>query len=250
MKKYLIGLVSTVAVIAFVFSSNILQVNAQLITGSGQVISGLGQGTLTLTSTSPTSAGTTSLNITTATSSSLVLGVIRDSSNACKVNLNWNPVTGATGYNVYRTDNQQQPVYGPFLPSTTTPTVLAPVLFPPVSLTTSLNNTLTWGSVSNATSYNIYRSSDTGVTYGLVASTTATSITLGGYTNPQASYLYEVSAVNTAGESAKSPAVGVNSSISYTKPVASLDPRTQTASAWDAVKSVPGKILQVLFFWR
>ncbi len=68
---------------------------------------------------------------------------------------------------------------------------------------------LTWLASSNATSYNVKRSTTHGGPYGGLASVTTTNYTDTGLTNGSA-YYYVVSALNPAGESADSAQVGLS----------------------------------------
>ncbi|MED7821144.1 chitinase [Streptomyces chiangmaiensis] len=69
-----------------------------------------------------------------------------------------------------------------------------------VSATTSSSVSLAWNAVSGATGYNVYRSGTK------VAAVTGTSATVTGL-SPSTSYSFQVTATNTAGESAKSATV-------------------------------------------
>lgn len=97
--------------------------------------------------------------------------------------------------------------------ATTTPpttTVLVPVA-PAIANATASNggDTLSWGAVSNATGYNVKRSTTNGGPYTVVSNNQAgTNFTDTGLTNGS-TYYYVVSAVNSAGESSNSPAVSV-----------------------------------------
>ena len=88
-----------------------------------------------------------------------------------------------------------------------TPTNLA------VTGTTSNSITLSWRASAGATRYNVYRDD------GKVQSTAATSFTDGGLA-PSTTHSYSVSAVNSAGESARSGTVtGTTSAVPYSEQV-------------------------------
>ncbi|MCQ6554568.1 glycoside hydrolase family 18 protein [Streptomyces sp. C10-9-1] len=80
------------------------------------------------------------------------------------------------------------------------PVVPSPPATPSLGAVTTTSVGLNWGAVSGATGYNVYRDGTK------VQSVAATSATVGGL-SPDTAYQFQVTATNTAGESAKSPAV-------------------------------------------
>ncbi|MEU9774191.1 glycoside hydrolase family 18 protein [Streptomyces sp. NPDC047968] len=80
------------------------------------------------------------------------------------------------------------------------PVVPPPPATPSLGAVTTTSVGLNWGAVSGATGYNVYRDGTK------VQSVAATSATVGGL-SPDTAYQFQVTATNTAGESAKSPAV-------------------------------------------
>ncbi|MFG3380734.1 chitinase [Streptomyces sp. NPDC047999] len=80
------------------------------------------------------------------------------------------------------------------------PVVPPPPATPSLGAVTTTSVGLDWGAVSGATGYNVYRDGTK------VQSVAATSATVGGL-SPDTAYQFQVTATNTAGESAKSPAV-------------------------------------------
>ena len=178
--------------------------------------------------------------------------------NADNVNLNWDTVADATSYNVYRDSSLiASPTTGAFTDTaladgtylyevsavddagestskasvSTTVNNLAPSA--PTNLSASANGSninLTWDTVADATSYNVYRDSS------LIASPTTNAFA---DTNlADGTYLYEVSAVDDAGESTSK--ASVSATVNNTPPAA---PTNLTASVnqdnvnltWDKV---------------
>lgn len=80
------------------------------------------------------------------------------------------------------------------------PVVPPPPATPSLGAVTTTSVGLSWGAVSGATGYNVYRDG------AKVQSVAGTSATVGGL-SPDTAYQFQVTATNTAGESAKSPAV-------------------------------------------
>ncbi|WP_435600724.1 chitinase [Streptomyces sp. C10-9-1] len=80
------------------------------------------------------------------------------------------------------------------------PVVPPPPATPSLGAVTTTSVGLNWGAVAGATGYNVYRDGTK------VQSVAATSATVGGL-SPDTAYQFQVTATNTAGESAKSPAV-------------------------------------------
>ena len=150
--------------------------------------------------------------------------------NGSNVNLNWNTVDDATSYNVYRDSSLiASPTTNAFTDtaladgtylyevsavddageSTSKASVNATVNNEPPSAPTNLsasangsNVNLSWDEVSDATSYNVYRDSS------LIASPTTNAFT---DTNlADGTYLYEVSALDDAGESTSKASLSVS----------------------------------------
>ncbi|WP_432066912.1 chitinase [Streptomyces sp. C10-9-1] len=80
------------------------------------------------------------------------------------------------------------------------PVVPPPPATPSLGAVTTTSVGLNWGAVSGATGYNVYRDG------AKVQSVAGASATVGGL-SPDTAYQFQVTATNTAGESAKSPAV-------------------------------------------
>ena len=167
------------------------------------------------------------------------------SANADSVNLSWNTVDDATSYNVYRdssllasptttTFTDTTLADGTYLyevsavdaagESTSKASVSATVNNVPPTVPTNLsasangsNVNLTWNIVNDATSYNVYRDSS------LIASPTTTTFTDTALAD--GTYLYEVSAVDDAGESTSK--VSVSATVNNVPPAA---PTNLTAS--------------------
>ena len=178
--------------------------------------------------------------------------------NADNVNLTWDEVNDATSYNIYRDSSLiASPTTGAFTDTaladgtylyevsavddagestskasvSTTVNNLAPSA--PTNLSASANGSninLTWDTVADATSYNVYRDSS------LIASPTTNAFA---DTNlADGTYLYEVSAVDDAGESTSK--ASVSATVNNTPPAA---PTNLTASVnqdnvnltWDKV---------------
>ena len=162
-----------------------------------------------------------------------------------KVTLYWNPVAGATGYQVYRGStaitcpipSPQAPcsdtgltngttytytVYAvngggrssSSLPSSATPSNVAPPA--PTGVAATAQNqyvTLTWNPVLTATGYNVYRSSS-GAAATLIGSAVVNSYVDNGLTNDNGAYTYTVAATNTIGAGAQSTASSATPSAS------------------------------------
>ena len=168
------------------------------------------------------------------------------SANADNVNLTWNTVDDATSYNVYRDSSLLESTTtntftdttladGTYLyevsavddagESTSKASVSATVNNEPPSAPTNLTATvngsnvnLTWDAVADATSYNVYRDGS------LIASPTTNAFT--DTTLADGTYLYEVSAVDDAGESTSK--ASVSATVNNEPPTA---PTNLTASA-------------------
>ncbi|MGC0419449.1 fibronectin type III domain-containing protein [Embleya sp. AB8] len=159
-------------------------------------------------------------------------GLAAGTPTATSVPLSWSAVAGATGYNVYRDGVLAQSVTGTSttvtgltqattytfqvsatnsagesarstaVPATTTGVVELPSV--PTGLTagtaTSTTVPLSWSAVPGATGYNVYQNG------AKVQSVTGPSATATGLT-PATAYTFQVSATNSAGESARSAAV-------------------------------------------
>ena len=152
------------------------------------------------------------------------------SANGSNVNLSWDEVSDATSYNVYRDSSLiASPTTNAFTDtaladgtylyevsavddageSTSKASVSATVNNEPPAAPTNLtaaangsNVNLTWNTVTDATSYKVYRDS------GLIASPTTNAFT---DTNlADGTYLYEVSAVDDAGESTSKASITVS----------------------------------------
>ena len=149
------------------------------------------------------------------------------SANADNVNLTWNTVADATSYNVYRDSSLLESTTtntftdttladGTYLyevsavdaagESTSKASVSATVNNVPPTVPTNLsasvngsNVNLSWDAVNDATSYNVYRDSS------LIASPTANAFTDTALAD--GTYLYEVSALDAAGESTSKASV-------------------------------------------
>ena len=165
--------------------------------------------------------------------------------NTNNVNLSWDAVADATSYNVYRDSSLiASPTTNAFTDtaladgtylyevsavddageSTSKASVSATVNNEPPSAPTNLtaaangsNVNLTWNIVNDATSYNVYRDSS------LIASPTTTTFTDTALAD--GTYLYEVSAVDDAGESTSK--VSVSATVNNVPPAA---PTNLTAS--------------------
>jgi fibronectin type 3 domain-containing protein len=162
-----------------------------------------------------------------------------------KVTLYWNPVAGATSYQVYRgstvitcaVPSPQAPcsdtgltngttytytvhavngsgTSASSLPSLATPSNAVPPA--PTGVTATAENqyvTLSWNAVTTATGYNVYRSSS-GVASTLVGSALITSYVDNGLTNDNGAYTYTVTATNSIGEGTQSSAASATPSAS------------------------------------
>ena len=176
-------------------------------------------------STSKVSVSATVNNVPPAAPTNLTASV-----NTNSVNLSWNTVADATSYNVYRDGSLiASPTNNAFTDtaladgtylyevsavddageSTSKASVSATVnnIPPaaPTNLTASANGSnvnLTWNTVDDATSYNVYRDSS------LIASPTTTTFTDTALAD--GTYLYEVSAVDDAGESTSKASITVS----------------------------------------
>ena len=176
-------------------------------------------------STSKASVSTTVNNVPPSAPTNLTASVNQDN-----VNLTWDTVTDATSYNVYRDSSLiASPSTNAFTDtaladgtylyevsavdeageSTSKASVSATVNNEPPAAPTNLsasangsNVNLSWDTVNDATSYNVYRDS------GLIASPTTNAFT---DTNlADGTYLYEVSAVDDAGESTSKASLSVS----------------------------------------
>ena len=204
-------------------------------------------------STSKASVSATVNNIPPAAPTNLTASVNQDN-----VNLTWDTVTDATSYNVYRDSNLiASPTTNAFTDtnladgtylyevsavdnageSTSKASVSTTVNNVPPSAPTNLtasvnqdNVNLTWDTVTDATSYNVYRDSS------LIASPTTSAFTDTALAD--GTYLYEVSAVDDAGESTSK--ASVSTIVNNTPPAA---PTNLSATAngsnvnltWDTV---------------
>ena len=178
--------------------------------------------------------------------------------NGSNVNLNWNTVNDATSYNVYRDSSLiASPTTNAFTDTTLadgtylyeisavdgagestskasiSATVNNAALAAPTNLTASANGSnvnLSWDTVADATSYNVYRDSS------LIASPTTNAFTDTALAD--GTYLYEVSAVDDAGESTSK--ASISATVNNEPPSA---PTNLTATVngsnvnltWDAV---------------
>ena len=204
-------------------------------------------------STSKASVSTTVNNVPPSAPTNLTASVNQDN-----VNLTWYTVTDATSYNVYRDSNLiASPTTNAFTDtnladgtylyevsavdnageSTSKASVSTTVNNVPPSAPTNLtasvnqdNVNLTWDTVTDATSYNVYRDSS------LIASPTTSAFTDTALAD--GTYLYEVSAVDDAGESTSK--ASVSTIVNNTPPAA---PTNLSATAngsnvnltWDTV---------------
>ena len=175
-------------------------------------------------------------------------GVKATAAGSGKVTLYWNPVAGATGYQVHRGSTVITcPVPSPqapcsdtgltngttytytvravngggtsasSLPALATPSNVVPQA--PAGLAATAQNqyvTLAWNAVVTATGYNVYRSSS-GVASTLVGAALITSYVDNGLTNDNGAYTYTVTATNAIGE-------GTQSSPASATPSASIIP--------------------------
>ncbi len=206
-------------------------------------------------------------------------GVTGAITSATSVTITWPAVSGATGYNIYYSTSQNVSVStgtkvgGVTSPSTvtglTTGTpyffivtatalgVESPASSPAVSVTPnalpaapggvtampgSASDTVAWTAVANATSYNIYWSTTTGVTTG-------TGTKISGVTNPFAhspltngtAYFYIVTAVNSAGEGPASSQVTATPKAALAAPVVTaVLGDTHNTITWPAVAGAAG----------
>lgn len=127
---------------------------------------------------------------------------------------------------------------GNFYPENVPPAPAAPVA--PAGLTAvggADRVTISWNSVSNATSYNIYYSTSTGVTTstGTKISATASPYVHTGL-NAGTTYYYVVTAVNSAGESSASAQVSASTSV--TPPLPSVPAAPANVQATGGTKQV------------
>ncbi len=184
------------------------------------------------------------------------------------VTLNWTASSGATSYNVKRSTTSGGPYTTIGSPSSTfasdssvtngityyyvvsaansagesanssevSATPAAPAPGTPGSLTASAGNgavSLAWNTASNATGYNLKRSTSSGGPYTTVASVTSTSITDSSLANGT-TYYYVVSATNGSGESANS----AQASATPSAPVPPASPTGLAASPGNAQVSL------------
>ena len=192
-----------------------------------------------------------------------------------QVSLSWTASTGAASYNVYRsTSSGTETSYKTGLTSTTlsdtgltngtayyykvtavnatgesvksneaSATPAATVMIPaaPTNLTATAGNaqvSLAWTGSTGATSYNVYRSTATGTETSYRTGLTTTSLTDMGLTNGTA-YFYKVTAVNTAGESAKSTEASATPTAGGTLQQLLLNPGFESgAASWTATSGV------------
>jgi fibronectin type 3 domain-containing protein/cytosine/adenosine deaminase-related metal-dependent hydrolase len=174
-------------------------------------------------------------NATTATLA-IPTGFSATTASTTQINLTWDAISGATGYNVYRSDTLSGTYSSIATPSSAsyndtgrTPgntyfykvkatnaggeSALASIVYetalsttPANFLATTASTTqinLSWDGSSGATSYRIYRSDTSGGTYSSIATPSITSYSDTGRT-PGATYYYKIIAVNAGGNSAES----------------------------------------------
>ena len=214
--------------------------------------------------------------------------ITADDWSAGREQIEWNPVAGATGYNIYRSASSngtytkifniagtyyyETPGQGTFYykvtavnakgesakssavsittiagpggttatstsSTSTTPVLTVPTAPSTPTAVTAISNSLTWTPVTGVNGYIVYRSVANGA-YTAIASTTVAS-----YVDNQpgqGNYSYEVTALNSVGESAKSLPLGVNTSVSYTRPIALKGSFVGSllASVWSAFSSL------------
>jgi len=171
---------------------------------------------------------------------------LRVTINTSSIYVEWSSVTSANGYYIYRSTNSSSGYSKVGTSSTTSYTdynassgttyyyavsaynssgespkssyASAIALSAPTGVTATASNTASniyveWSSVSGATRYNIYRSTNYSSGYGLVGTSTTTSYTDTGL-SPGATYYYKISAQNSSGlESSQSSYV---SATTYT----------------------------------
>jgi fibronectin type 3 domain-containing protein len=184
-----------------------------------------------------------------------------------QVSLSWNTSTGATSYNVKRSNTSGGPYTKISSPTTAsytdtgltngtpyyyivtavnsagesaassqaTATPTTPVTIPaaPTDLQATAGNTqvsLTWSASAGATSYNVKRSTTSGGPYTKISSPEATSYLDTGLTNGTP-YYYVVTAVNSAGESPASSQATATPTAPITIPAAPTDLQATAGNA-------------------
>ena len=192
-----------------------------------------------------------------------------------QVSLAWTGSTGATSYTVYRSNSSgTETSYRTGLTTTSltdtgltngttyfykvtavnatgesaksneasaTPVATITVPAAPTGLTATAGNaqvSLAWTGSTGAATYNVYRSTATGTETSYKTGLTTTSLTDTGLTNGT-KYFYKVTAVNTAGESAKSTEASATPTAGGTLQQLLLNPGFESgATVWTAASGV------------
>jgi uncharacterized repeat protein (TIGR02543 family) len=164
--------------------------------------------------------------------------VSTESTTTTSISLSWSAVSGATGYNVYRSNTSTDTYTQVGSPTSNTytdtgldtgrsysykvsarsdagegvgSTAVSTYTLPAapsnlaVGTVTTTSIPLSWWSVSSVTGYRVYRSESSTGTYTLIASPTSSSYTDSTGTAANTTYYYKVSAYNSGGEGEKSP---------------------------------------------
>ena len=200
-------------------------------------------------------------------------GVVATATSSTRIALTWDAVAGATSYEIYRSESEGGPYTSPPKVSTsngyantgrtpgttyyyvvravsaagssvdsaevsaTTPAGTAAPTNLAVTATTSTKVTLSWDSVSDATSYQLRRSTTPGGSYAPVASTAATTLT-DTTAAPGTAYYYVVAATGPAGTSANSNEATATTLTVPSPPadvVATPTAATKVSVTWDSV---------------
>ncbi|CAK0772302.1 hypothetical protein CCP3SC15_4520002 [Gammaproteobacteria bacterium] len=238
-------------------------------TVSGNTVTGVGAGTCTIAANQ---AGNANYNAATQVTQSLTISpgapsITSAVAGNAQVTLNWSAVNGATSYNVYQGTTAGGESATPIKTGVTGTSVIItglsngtkyyfkmkavntngtsaysnevnakPIAAPVVNSATAGTGqvTLTWSTVTGATSYSVYQGTTAGGESPTAAKTgvTGTTVTLTGLTNG-ATYYFKMVAVNATGSSASSNEV---SATPISAPVISaVAGNAQVTLSWSAV---------------
>jgi fibronectin type 3 domain-containing protein len=253
-----------------------VKVNASAFTGTSYSDTGLASSTIyyyKVSAVNSVGEGVQSEYAAATTLLAAPTGVNAATTSTSSITVSWNPVTGATGYRIYRalsasgtytqisvsTDTSyvntgldsgatyyykvsaynagEESVQSAYVVGVIMPAVPSGLT---VSTVSSTSVTLLWNPVTGATSYRIYRSSSSLGTYTQIGTSTGVSYNNTGLSGAT-TYYYKVSAYNTGGESAQSGQVSATTTPAVPSGVtASKASSTSITVSWNPVTGATG----------
>jgi fibronectin type 3 domain-containing protein len=253
-----------------------IKLNASAVTGSSYSDTGLSGATTyyyTVSAANSAGEGAQSPYVFATTLLAAPTGVIAATTSSTAITVSWNPVTGATGYRIYRSSSAsgtytqvgtstgasyintgltsgaiyyyKVSAYNSSEESAQSDQVVGMIMpSVPSGLTVSsvgsIGITLLWNPVTGATEYRIYRSSSASGTYTQIGTSTGASYTNTGLSGAT-TYYYKVSAYNTGGESAQSGQVSGTTTPAVPSGVtASQASSTSSTVSWNPVTGATG----------